>query len=180
MQEGIALYGLTADPVHNGHLRVATAISSLSFITDTYIHVAYQPEYKKPIATFEQRHAMANRAFVQACVMDSKHKYTSEVVRELRKDPYDGPIYFFTGLEWKIDKFHDAKYLVKNVIQIMVPDASFYCTTRMIENRLQVSRLPSIRSTDIRRLIQEGDFIDGLVPECVLKYIKYKELYGYK
>jgi nicotinate (nicotinamide) nucleotide adenylyltransferase len=182
----IALFGLTGDPVHVGHLRVVSTITRNSLFSRVLIHVAYQPSYKEPIATFEQRLDMTNLTFgsmnPRVTVIKDKIKYTSQVVRMIRKYLSDDEIYFFTGEDWDIGKFHDAKYLKKNVTQVLVSDTLSYKYSHMHKDkhgimRFGISNPIKLHSSDIRSM---KDPIDGLVPDSVLNYIKKERLYGYK
>lgn len=153
-KEGIGLFGLTGDPVHNGHLRVASLISQLPFISDLWIHVNANPHYKKPMFSFFQRKVFA--CVFGQMVFTEEYSYTYQALKHLRKlYGKNIPIYYFVGKEWDISTFKNADYVKKNCITVPIP-------------KIEIS----IRSTQIREMIKKNQSLDGLCPETVINNIE--------
>lgn len=159
-KEGIGLYGGTFDPVHNGHVRIAAIIKQLPFISDLWIHVNFEPRYKKPMFPFYQRKDFAI-AF-DAMVIDEPFNYTHQALRYLRKIyGKKMPIYFFVGDEWDISTFKQSDYVKRNCICMPNP-------------KIEIN----VRSTQIREMIKNKERLDGLCPEMVIHDIerRYNEI----
>jgi len=154
---GIALYGGTYDPLHNGHLRVASCIKGMPYVEDLWIHVNYKPSYKKKtLFSFEERVEFAKE--FGAKIIPGRFSFTADVLKWLRS-MYGKKknIFFFVGQEWQIGKFKNAEYVKNNCDPVIIRPNEI-----------------NIRSTDIREMIQKKEHLDGLVPSNVLKVIKEK------
>lgn len=163
-EDGVGLYGGTFDPLHNGHIRVASVIKQLPFVKDFWIHVNHNPYYKTPMFSFEERMLFAEEfvGSVNAIKIQEQFTCTYEVLRKLRRIYGKKiPIYFFVGKEWDISGFKNAEYVKKNCIPITLP-------------KIEIS----VRSTKIREMIKRKESLVGLVPENVWLYIK-ENIYVY-
>lgn len=85
MRRRIGIYGGTFDPVHNGHLRVAEAVSN-AFALDRVIFVpAFTPPHKRKRAIGSPFHRMAMLALATA---DSPKMFISTVELDAPARPY--------------------------------------------------------------------------------------------
>jgi nicotinate-nucleotide adenylyltransferase len=186
VKSGIAIYGGTFDPPHNGHARVVSNICSLPFIDKLKITITWAPPYKKPMASFYDRYRMTSNAFSGISnkieVLYEKFKYTSTLLRWLRRETKE-PIYFFTGFDWDLDSFHDAADVKTRCIQVKVSDGREEFFPSGIRNNKGLvfgfDKPINIHSTTIREMLSRHKPIDGLVPQDVVKYINGKKPYKF-
>ena len=154
-KEGIGLYGGTFDPLHNGHVRAISKIRQLPYIVDLCIHVNYNPCYKKPMFSFDERCHFVDE--LNCFRIERKFSFTYQVLKYLRKLRETVPIYFFVGKEWDLKTFKNADYVIKNCIPIVIEPNEI-----------------SVRSTQIREMIKRKECLNGLVPDNVKNYIEEK------
>ena len=114
MQQQIAVYGGTFDPIHKGHLRVAEAILD-AFAMDRLLFVpAFVPPHKRHQEISSQFHrwamltlATADRArmFVSSVELESPERpYTVETLSRLQAELKDSRLFFVMG----VDSFRDV------------------------------------------------------------------------
>lgn len=173
MKKGIGIFGLTANPFHNGHLQIIAEISKLPYIKRLDIVPTWNPPYKKCI-DFKIREVMCcwaifGKGLNNTIVRRFKVKYTYQLIKEYKKET-DDPLYFFVGDDWDLTTFKNYDYIKENCI--LVP----YGRVTNNEFSFKPISLP-ISSSMIRNMIKNNLSIDGLVPESINKYIKENKLY---
>lgn len=114
LQQRIAVYGGTFDPIHNGHLRVAEAILD-AFAMDRMLFVpAFVPPHKRDQQISSPFHRLAMlalvtadqpRMFVSSIELEAPQRpYTIETLVRLRADLGDVQLFFVMGA----DSFRDV------------------------------------------------------------------------
>ncbi len=113
MQQRIAVYGGTFDPIHQGHLRVAEAILD-AFAMDRLLFVpAFVPPHKRHQEISSQFHRWAMltlatadqaRMFVSPVELESPERpYTVETLNRLQAELENSRLFFVMG----VDSFRD-------------------------------------------------------------------------
>lgn len=114
MQQRIAVYGGTFDPIHKGHLRVAEAIVD-AFAIDRLLFVpAFVPPHKRHQEISSQFHRWAmlalatadqGRMFVSSVELELPERpYTVETLSRLQAELKDSRLFFIMG----VDSFRDV------------------------------------------------------------------------
>lgn len=115
MQQRIAVYGGTFDPIHNGHLRIAEAILD-AFALDRLLFVpAFVPPHKRRQEISSQFHRLAmlalatadqSRMFVSSIELETPERpYTIETLGRLQAELDEGDRLFFV---MGVDSFRDV------------------------------------------------------------------------
>ncbi|MGN0845022.1 MAG: nicotinate-nucleotide adenylyltransferase [Kiritimatiellia bacterium] len=196
----IALLGGSFDPVHNGHLALATA----AWQTGKYDAVWFVPAASSPFkigrmnASAEDRIAMLHLAIqdnpaFDICLEDISHKcisYTIDLVSRLCSLHPEVRFTFLIGGDslQTLSKWKNADTLVKccdfeSFGRSGAPlDARRLGFDPQTNRRLLQNYHPefdySVSSTQIRNAIAAHAAIDGLVPPAVANYIRAHHLYS--
>jgi nicotinate-nucleotide adenylyltransferase len=200
---GIGLLGGTFNPIHCGHLKVAsTARKALSLKKVIFIPSAHPPHKKEdnlpaPADRYKMaKLAIADNAFFLISNVELKRRgksWTIDTVRFFKKLYPEYQIYFIVGADVvpEIPTWKNYKKLLK-ICKFVVVNRPGYIETGV---RCQVSsvrtkiadytkdfikiKIPGIdiSSTEIRKRIRNGKTINHFVPERVGKYIREKGLY---
>ena len=175
----IWIYGGSFDPIHNGHLSLASfAIKELNLDKILFIPTYRPPEdYKEGVSDFADRLNMMfpvinkNDKFdIDECEVErADTSYTIDTIKDLlTRYPNDdlvligGPDCRYTFHTWK-----DYKEIEK-LVEVKFAERDFYCPH------------VSIRATLIRELVQKQLPISYLVPKMVEDYIIWAGLYKEK
>jgi len=204
MNQGVALFGGTFNPIHIGHLIIARFIAEhLSLSRVTLIPSANPPHKrgKNDLADAAHRLEMAGLACAgeplfqvsDVEVQRAGPSYTILTVEHYRRQlGPDVPLYWIIGADSlpELGSWYHFRELVE-LCQIVTavrqgfetPDLSSLepiLSPQQVE-RLRRSILPTpridISATDIRRRIKDGRSIRYLVPDPVREYIEARRLY---
>jgi nicotinate-nucleotide adenylyltransferase len=188
----IGLFGGTFDPPHNGHIHLILSLLEAHHLDQVLIIPALLNPLKPPIASPEHRLTMAHLAFdsVPGCkVLDI----------EVRRS---GPSYTIDTVHWLME--HDKEFATAQRFLLLGADAATSLPQwRQLDQLLKLvrpliaargeqpkdlideakqgwtqSEILDISSTDIRARIHQGLYVDHLVPERVMKYIRESKLYS--
>ncbi|MCD7854377.1 MAG: nicotinate-nucleotide adenylyltransferase [Clostridiales bacterium] len=204
MIKKIGIMGGSFDPVHTGHLLIAERVSeSLGLDKVLFIPAARQPfKDEGAFAEFNDRLAMvclaiSDNEFFEGSDIEGQREgksYSIDTVKELLKIYPEGTeFYFIVGADSlaELDKWKKADKLFKLCSfaavgrpgfkekkvaeRIKFLEDNFGADIKYIESpRLNIS------STDIREKIKSGSSVKYMTPDCVVKYIEEKGLYGCK
>lgn len=187
----VGILGGTFNPVHRGHLAVAEGALRVIPLDQVLWIPTHRPPHKAadPMAGPEERARMielaiqGNRAFRLSRVELDRPppSYTIDTVRRLQEQSKDPKTewFFLVGSDsarqlntWRA--IDELLTLVQFVVipRPGVPPHSYPPGVREIP-----VEAPDLCSCEIRKRIQEGQSIRGLVPEAVLTYIKEHGLY---
>ena len=182
----LILYGGSFDPVHNGHLRIASyAYRRLK--GDVHFLPAKSPRWKSASASSKDRFMMLQLAvasqehpfFVSEMELEREGEvtYSIDTVKAIKEKEKERPLILLIGADQAL-RFHEwkeAKLLSRLAKIVVVPRPEQELATSNIEN-FKMEVLPyygsgSVSSTKIR----EGKCLD--LPEEVLIYMEAHELY---
>jgi nicotinate-nucleotide adenylyltransferase len=190
------ILGGTFDPVHNGHLQLATDIGKNKHLDG----VLFVPTFKHPLknhtlhASFADRTEMLERAlakkdkFLMSRIEreEGLSGYTIETVRAIKRRYPQAEFFFIIGADLlrQLERWHlidqlleEIPFLVGGRPSYEVPTKEFFRTDRI---ELVETVVVDISSTEIRSLVafdSNDDKLESMLPSQVLKYIKDKKLY---
>lgn len=198
-RQRIGIYGGTFDPIHNGHMAIASEVCWRLQLDEVLFVVAGQQPLKQQghQASAEQRLAMVELA----CADEARFRvsslelqrpppsYSFDTITELRQQY--GPqadLWFVMGVDAlaELHRWYKAKELIQLVRLAVVerPKASY--DLDKLEAALpgiseQIDRIEGphldIASSDLRARHAKGQPIRYQLPEAVLNYIKQHKLY---
>ena len=183
----IAIIGGTFDPIHNGHLQV---ISEVAKIFEKVIVIPTGNPWLKdhtPIATGEQRVAMAQIAVnslnlgekVQVSAIEVKRpgaSYAIDTVNELNKIYPDCKFTLVLGSDAasNLSKWHRSDELQK-LVEVLVVKRPGVKSSDFAEIEIAA---PDLSSTQIRDKVANSADISEFVIPTVASFIKEHHLYG--
>ena len=183
----IAIVGGTFDPIHNGHLQVITEVAKK--FEKVIVIPTGNPWLKDhtPIATGEQRVAMAQIAInslnlgekVQVSAIEVKRSgpsYAIDTVNELSKIYPDCQFTLVLGSDAasNLSKWHRSDELQK-LVEVLVVKRPGVKSSDFSE--IEISA-PDLSSTQIRDKVANSQDISEFVTPTVASFIKEHHLYG--
>lgn len=177
----IALFGITANPPHIGHINAIEQIINKNIFDKIFVHVAIAPAWKNDILSYEARFLMTQNLVKEKinndivlvsdveCILyknkNEKEKlYTYEIVEYFQKKFSDCKITLFFGDDniENISKFKNYEFLKNNC------DIDF------------VSQEKQVHSSDIREMFQKNNvsLIKNLVGFENFKLIEKNKFYN--
>jgi len=190
------ILGGTFDPVHNGHLNLATQMMTRSKLNGVLLVPSYRHPFKEVCrASFEQRLAMLRLAAAgddRLLVSDIERKrnlsgYTIDSVKAIRQRYPKATMSFLIGednLE-ELDRWRRPNEIFAEV-RVLVgqrpPHQSGERISRFPADRLEMVAIDmqDVSSTHIRGLLSRGvgrTGLNGLAPSAVVEYIIEHGLY---
>lgn len=195
----IGIFGGTFDPVHNGHLHIANKLREALDLDRVIWVPAGRPPHKQGqiVSSDQDRLAMLELALTESpddaiCTVElerSGPSYTADTLESLRERLAPARLVFLMGE----DSLRDlptwrAPERILAAADIAVAgrpgiDADLEAITRALPAlRGRVHVIPmeelAISSSEIRRLVSDGQSVDGLVPAPVAEYVQQRGLYG--
>lgn len=173
-----AVLGGSFDPVHLGHLHIARQVlywsraSTILFVPNGNHHF----KRGQVRLNFNDRYSLVESAIASEprfAISDADRSgsgYTAHLLQALMKDNPHTRYVFIIGSDNlpKLPLWHDFPWLCQNVHWLLLPRPGFKIDMELI-SPLKVSIIPiepcNISSTDIRKRIDSGLSITGLVPE---------------
>lgn len=203
----IALFGGTFDPIHRGHLALATAGAD-AFALD---RVLFAPTGRQPLkqevpgASFDDRLAMVELALAEmatpeahkfrASAVDPPHSdgspnYTVDVLEGLQREYPGADLFVLTGADTFLDlrRWRDPVRLLRLAEWIVVSRPGWSLEEKQLARldltpveRARVHLLTTLEedvsSTELRRRLRAGDNCPELLPAPVAAYIQSHHLY---
>lgn len=189
----LGVMGGTFDPIHTGHVSVATALLDLFGLDRVLLVPAGRPWQKEGYSGAEDRWTMTVLAAAEnprfaASRMEIDRKgptYTVDTLAILRD--FHGPeaeLFFIAGVDavLTLGTWHRADGLAALAEVIAVPRPGFDAAAIRPADGwpvVHVADVPEVEvsSTEVRRRVREGLPVDGLVPASVAAYIAERGLY---
>jgi len=184
----IGIFGGTFDPVHVGHLVVATTVHHALSLDETHVVVAADPWQKDPppIAPASERYAA-----VQASVYDMDvpgiqaderelsrggPTYTVDTVEAILADDPSSELFLIVGYDaaQHLDSWHRVEHLRAAVTLVVVNRPRFDEVVDVPGWKVEVVDVPSIdvSSSMVRERLAAGLPVDGLVPAAAMRVVR--------
>lgn len=197
----IGLFGGSFDPVHNGHLRLASVAFDLAELDKVLFIPARVPPHKVGRSLAEPRHRLAMLTLaLQDCskfeiseieVHSIGNGYSLDTVRQLRLARPADEFFFIIGGDslvdlhkwYRIDELlYEVRFLILNRpgfdIEGSLASLPFdEKTIDSLRNGMLSAPALDVSSSQIRKMIERQSDISGLVPDEVRKYILENGLY---
>lgn len=194
MDNLVAVFGGTFNPVHNGHVEMANAVCALPYVEKLVIIPTYKPPHKtsNDLASGEHRMNMCRLAFAElekAEVSDIEQKrggssYTYDTLMELKKTYNSLALVCGGDMITSFSSWYRSKDILKMATLIAfrrvgVDNSQFDLSVNNLEKNggkviVLDADILDISSSQIRN----GDFLE--VPTVVFDYIKQNGIYGVK
>jgi nicotinate-nucleotide adenylyltransferase len=180
------VFGGNFNPVHTGHLILASDALSLLRLEKVLFIPAWTPPFKEniPSIPFKDRYNMlriatSGKNCFEVLDIEGKKKgisYTYQTLKELLKK--EKKLCLLIGEDQAADftKWYKWEEIL-NIVDVFVFKRSKEYKKFPEKLKPLNSRIIEISSTEIRNKIKKGEPVDFLVPEEVLKYIKEHKLY---
>lgn len=187
----IGLYFGSFNPIHTGHLIIASHIVNETDLDEVWFVVSPQNPFKKTTGLLNEQHRLE---LVKIAIEGEEKLKASNIEFKLPR-----PSYTIDTLTHLSDKYTQHKFVIvmgsdgfqnlhkwKN-FEVLVRDYAFYIYRRPgyeinedFSARIKVMDAPllEISSTHIRELIRKGKSIRYLTPEAVVAEIKKNNYYG--
>ena len=189
---GIGIFGGTFDPVHVAHVEMAEQVRSALDLERVLFVVANDPWQKvdHDITPAEDRYAMVEAAIeghpgLEASRLEIDRggpSYTIDTVRQLHELHPGTELVLVVGADvvpglptWK------DEMLLRDLVTLAVvgrPGAGPVAGPAGWRTRAAPTSPSDISSTELRRRLEAGDDVDGLVPPAVIRCIRQRRLYA--
>lgn len=204
MDKRIGVFGGSFDPVQNGHLQVAEAVSRQRDLDRVvFVPALLQPiKSERPLAPGEHRLAMIRLAIHDAPafeVSDTELRrpgksFTIDTIQEFRRKLGPRPeLFFIIGSDsvaelprWKnVEKLADLCSIIVAARPGWPLDALDALAARLPPDRVETMKSLAVRttkntvsSTEVRKRLAAGESVEHLVPKAVADYIARNKLYS--
>ena len=196
----IGILGGTFDPVHLGHLSIASAALGQAALEKVLFIPAGQPRLKQsePSASVDHRLEMVRLATLdipnyQVCDIEAHRPgptYSVDTLVELSdKLGPTADLFFILGLDvlGQLDRWKEPERVLE-LCQLLVLDrpgeqgfdwTGFYSRIPEAKDRVQVVTAPlvDVSATDLRNRASAGEPLEGQVLDVVAEYIRQQGLY---
>ncbi|MCD6453430.1 MAG: nicotinate-nucleotide adenylyltransferase [Dehalococcoidales bacterium] len=195
----IGVLGGTFDPIHNGHLRIASEVKARLKLAEIWLVPAACPQLKpaSPISAEHRLHmvqlAITDIPYCRLSTLEIARggaSYTVDTITELRLKLGPGDELFFI-LGWdnlaQLPRWHEPSQLVKMCHLVVVPRPGYTLpNVELLEaavpglaRSIILLDLPwiDISASEVRNRVAQGLSIEHLVPEVVARYIRENGLY---
>jgi nicotinate-nucleotide adenylyltransferase len=201
----LGLLGGTFNPIHRGHLALASAARDGSRLDRVVLIPSARPPHKRldgaDLAPAEDRLAMARLAAQGEPGLEvsdlelrrSGPSFTIDTIAAFERDRPDAELFFIIGADslGELESWRDAGKLLDRVRFVVVnrPGHDVERGLGAVEHALGAARAQGLRertvtmepvsvsATQIRDKVRRGEPIDGLVPDRVRDYIAAHGLY---
>ncbi len=199
--ERIAIFGGTFDPIHNGHIKMAETIITRDLADRVFFLPAKTPPHKldKQITSEAIRLQMLETVVneqIQICHHEidkpDTTSYSYQTMRELKALYPDKKLLFVIGMD-SLRTIHFwrefTKFIQENEFIIFTRPGQNVPTVDELNENIQNIELckkllhslvelnQPISSTQVRNAVKNGEPLQGLIPQSVLKIIEAEQLY---
>ena len=194
----IGILGGTFNPVHYGHLVIASEVRDrLKLDKVIFVPAGKAPHKKVKGATPDERYEMVSLAIkgnpsfavspieIEESKIVNRPTFTLETIREFIKIYRNrGKVYFIVGLDemLEISTWKEPKKLLElcKFVVVTRPGYELRKLDKRIASKVITIKVPGleISASDIRKRIKAGKPIKYLLPQSVEEYIRKKRLYS--
>ncbi len=181
----IGIFGGSFNPIHNGHIHLASYIAEKSGLDEIWLMVSPQNPLKREDGLLDDtlRLQMAAKAIEGVPRLKAsgyefnlpKPSYTCDTLRSLSKDyPYAEFVLIIGADNWAVfDKWRDYREIIATHDIIIYPRPGYPVDTGNLPPNviLTDARLIDISSTEIRRKARTGESVSGLVPDVITSMV---------
>ena len=185
-----ALLGGTFNPLHNGHLTIASSVLEQGLADEVWMLITPCNPWKSDQALLDDRlrydmvsEAVKDMKGVRASDYEfklDKPSYTANTLRHISADYPDREFILTIGADnWvKFDKWRDYKFIQENYKIIVYPRKGYPIENLSENTTLLDCPLMNISSTQIRQMVKNGLSINENVPASVARIIAERNLYA--
>ena len=199
----IGIMGGTFNPIHNVHLLMAEEAARQFELDEVWFMPSKNPPHKKEsdIVSAEHRSRMichaidGNPKFVFSDLELCREgtTYTSDTLEIIERENPECKIYFILGGDSlrEIETWHKPAFVMKHC-HILAADREDETGKQLKEKaeelretykaKISFIKMPliDISSSELRAQLQKGKSVDYRIPDAVMKYIRFHNLYGYE
>ncbi len=189
----IGIFGGTFDPIHHGHLIMASCAYERLKLDKVYFMPAGNQPLKEGESPFNQRLEMIKLSIENDSRMSytdiedsSEPSYTYNTIMKLNSI-CDDELFFIMGADSfeSIERWYKYEELLKEIKIIVVDRLGSSNLFNLQEKYKDIAKeinilkgpIIEISSTEIRNKVKKGQGIRYLVPERIIQYIDYENLY---
>jgi nicotinate-nucleotide adenylyltransferase len=194
----VGVVGGTFDPIHLGHVAMAEAAADCAGLDQVFLVPAAVPPHKPGAeAPAEDRLEMSRLAIrghprLRICDLEllrSGRSYTVDTLRELARECPDDELFLVLGWDaarelrsWREPErvLELARLVIVNRPGLDAPEAADLHAAGVdpAETIVCDVQTPDIRATEIRRRIEAGGPLEGLLDPSVEAYVRRRHLYS--
>jgi len=188
----VGLYFGSFNPVHNGHLIIATHIANYTDLDRIWFVVSPQSPYKRQETLLNENH---RKHLIDLSIEGEKKLRTSNIEFKLPKPSYTAetllylsekhPDYRFTIILGSdsflnVRNWKNSDYLWNNFDFLIYERPGFEVKKEMLNEKRSVLKAPllQISSSRIRQMVKEKKSIRYMVPEIVREQIETHQYYS--
>lgn len=170
------------DPVHIGHLCMATEALNLNLVNKVIFVPSFQNPWKEKSVDFRHRCAMLTRAtaYIPNCSVSEVEKllnspyYSYNTLKVLKEQYRNDELYLIVGADVasEIKNWYQGEWILKNYKLLIVNRHGY-----LYNGHIDIQRTINISSTDLRNMYQNGKQVYPLIPKEVDDYIKKYKIY---
>lgn len=182
MNERIGFLLGSFDPVHIGHLYMATEALNLNLVDKVIFVPAFQNPWKEKSIDFRHRCYMLENAvsFIPNCSISEVEKlleppyYSYNTLKVLKEQYPNDKLYLIVGVDVasEIKNWYKGEWILNNYKLIVVNRNGY-----LYNNRIDIQRNINISSTELRNMYRNGKQVYPLVPREIDDYIKKYKIY---
>ncbi|MBQ7986865.1 MAG: nicotinate-nucleotide adenylyltransferase [Clostridia bacterium] len=186
----IGIMGGTFDPIHFGHLNIATAAKSEYHLDKVIFLTSGNPPHKrdKQILDAKIRHIMVKRAIAGMDGFEASdyevnrpaYSYSVNTLKHFKEVMPDDELFFIIGGD-SLRDFHKW-YMPEEILKLCTLLVYNRCGGRHTSDfskPISGSTI-DISSTEIRKKLENGEDVSAFVPHSVLEFIKRNNIYRKK